>query len=36
MNNMLKYGWLIMLVALAATSCSTQRKSTAAGAIHCQ
>jgi lipoprotein Spr len=27
---MLKYGWLIMLVALAATSCSTQHKSTKA------
>lgn len=30
MYNMLKYGWLIMLMALAATSCSTQRKSVAA------
>ena len=30
MHNMLKYGWVIGLVALAATSCSTQRKSTAA------
>jgi lipoprotein Spr len=27
---MLKYGWLIGLVALAATSCSTQRKTTTA------
>ncbi|WP_315822546.1 C40 family peptidase [Paraflavitalea speifideaquila] len=30
MYNMLKYGWLIGLVALAATSCSTQRKTTTA------
>ncbi|MDF2187812.1 NlpC/P60 family protein [Paraflavitalea sp. CAU 1676] len=30
MENMLKLGWLILPVALAATSCSTQRKSTAA------
>ncbi|NII26810.1 hypothetical protein HB364_17100 [Pseudoflavitalea sp. X16] len=30
MYNMLKQGWLIVLVALAATSCSTQRKTTAA------
>jgi cell wall-associated NlpC family hydrolase len=30
MFNMLKQGWWIALVALAATSCSTQRKTTAA------